>query len=131
MKEILTIFMDYSGKGIYPFLFLAALIYLLATEKDSKIRRVLLESSLVITVLFFFPLFKMVMDKVEEAGTYYRILWLLPMTVVIAYAGVKLIGRHTRIGLAAMVIVLVLGGEYLYKSQYVTRAEIVIIFRRQ
>lgn len=123
MKEILTIFMDYSGKGIYPFLFLAALIYLLATEKDSKIRRVLLESSLVITVLFFFPLFKMVMDKVEEAGTYYRILWLLPMTVVIAYAGVKLIGRHTRIGLAAMVIVLVLGGEYLYKSQYVTRAE--------
>ena len=123
LKEILTIFMDYSGKGIYPFLFLAALIYLLATEKDSKIRRVLLESSLVITVLFFFPLFKMVMDKVEEAGTYYRILWLLPMTVVIAYAGVKLIGRHTRIGLAAMVIVLVLGGEYLYKSQYVTRAE--------
>ena len=122
MKEILTIFMDYSGKGIYPFLFLAVLIYLLATEKDSKIRRVLLESSLVITVLFFFPLFKMVMDKVEEAGTY-RILWLLPMTVVIAYAGVKLIGRHTRIGLAAMVIVLVLGGEYLYKSQYVTRAE--------
>ena len=63
------------------------------------------------------------MDKVEEAGTYYRILWLLPMTVVIAYAGVKLIGRHTRIGLAAIVIVLVLGGEYLYKSQYVTRAE--------
>ena len=123
LKEILTIFLDYSGKGIYPFLFLAVLIYLLATEKDSKIRRVLLESSLVITVLFFFPLFKMVMDKVEEAGTYYRILWLLPMTVVIAYAGVKLIGRHTRIGLAAMVIVLVLGGEYLYKSQYVTRAE--------
>lgn len=92
-------------------------------RKGFKIRRVLLESSLVITVLFFFPLFKMVMDKVEEAGTYYRILWLLPMTVVIAYAGVKLIGRHTRIGLAAMVIVLVLGGEYLYKSQYVTRAE--------
>ena len=52
LKEIFTIFMDYSGKGIYPFLFLVALTYLLATEKDSKIRRVLLESSLVITVLF-------------------------------------------------------------------------------
>ena len=36
LKEIFTIFMDYSGKGIYPFLFLAALIYLLATEKNSK-----------------------------------------------------------------------------------------------
>ena len=71
------------------------------------------------------------MDKVEEAGTYYRILWLLPMTVVIAYAGVKLIGRHTRIGLAAMVIVLVLGGEYLYKSSMLPGRKIVIIFRRQ
>lgn len=123
MKEILTIFMDYSGDGIYPFLFLIALIYLLVTEKDVKIRRVLLESSVVITVLFFFPLFKMVMDKVEEAGTYYRILWLLPMTIVIAYAGVKLIGRHTRIGMAAVVIVLVLGGEYLYKNIHITQAE--------
>lgn len=123
MKEILTIFMDYSGDGIYPFLFLIALIYLLVTEKDMKIRRVLLESSVVITVLFFFPLFKMVMDKVEEAGTYYRILWLLPMTVVIAYAGVKVIGRHIRIGMAAVVIVLVLGGEYLYKNINITQAE--------
>lgn len=111
MNEIERDFHYFYGlqrKGNLSVPFLAALIYLLATEKDSKIRRVLLESSLVITVLFFFPLFKMVMDKVEEAGTYYRILWLLPMTVVIAYAGVKLIGRHTRIGLAAMVIVLVL-----------------------
>lgn len=123
MKEILTIFMDYSGKGIYPFLFLAALIYLLAAEKDSKIRRVLLESSLVITVLFFLPLFKMVMDKVEEAGTYYRILWLLPMTIIIAYAGVRVIGRHTRIGLLAAVIVLVLGGEYVYKNVNISPAE--------
>ena len=88
MKEILTIFMDYCGSGIYPFLFLLSLVYLFATEKDRKIRLVLLETSAVILLLFFFPLFKMAMDQVEEAGTYYRILWLLPMTVVTAYAGV-------------------------------------------
>lgn len=123
MREILTIFMDYCGDGIYPFLFLVALIYLLATEKDKKIRRVLLESSLVITVLFFFPLFKLVMDKVEEAGTYYRILWLLPMTIVIAYAGVKLIGRHTRIGLVAVILLLALSGEYLYKNVFISQAQ--------
>lgn len=116
MREILTIFMDYCGDGIYPFLFLVALIYLLLTEKDRKIRLVLVESSFVITILFFFPLFKLVMDKVEEAGTYYRILWILPMTVMIAYAGVKLIGKHTRIGIIVMILLLALGGEYLYKN---------------
>ena len=67
MREILTIFMDYCGDGIYPFLFLVALIYLLPAEKDSKIRLVLVEASLVISILLFFPLFKLVMDKVEKA----------------------------------------------------------------
>ena len=66
MSEIWTIFLDYCGSGIYPFLFLAALIYLLATEKDRKIRIVLAETSVVITVLFFFPLFKTVMDNADH-----------------------------------------------------------------
>lgn len=122
MKDILRIFMDYSGNGIYPFLFLMALFYLLLTEKEKKIRIVLLESSLVITVLFFCPLFRAVMEKVEEAGTYYRILWILPMTVVIAYAGVKLAGRHSRIGLVVMAALCVLGGSYVYGNEYVSEA---------
>ena len=123
MKEILTIFMDYCGSGIYPFLFLLSLVYLFATEKDRKIRLVLLETSAVILLLFFFPLFKMAMDQVEEAGTYYRILWLLPMTVVTAYTGVRLIGRHTRIGLILLAAVCILGGDYVYDNVNVSKAE--------
>ncbi len=123
MREILTIFLDYSGNGIYPFLFLAALIYLLAVEKDRRVRLVLLETSAVTLILFFFPLFKAVMDRVEEAGTYYRILWLLPMTVVTAYAGVRLIGRHTRIGLILLAAVCILGGSCVYGNVNVSRAE--------
>lgn len=123
MREIVTTFLDYSGSGVYPFLFLAALVYLLITEKDRKVRLVLVETSLAITLLFFFPLFKLVVEKVEEAGTYYRILWLLPMTVIIAYAGVKVIGRHTRIGLAALAAVCVLGGDYVYDNVNISKAQ--------
>lgn len=123
MREILTIFMDYCGSGIYPFLFLAALVYLLVTEKDRRVRLILVETSLVTGVLFFFPVFKMVMDRVEEAGTYYRILWLFPMTVVIAYAGVRLIGKHTRIGLVILAAVCILGGDYVYDNVNVSTAE--------
>ncbi len=122
MQEILSVFQKYCGSGFYPLLFLAALLYLLVTEKDRKIRIVLLESSLVITVLFFLPLFKTVMDILDE-GTYYRILWLLPMTIVIAYAGVKLIGRHNRVGFAALALILILTGQYVYKSELVTKAQ--------
>lgn len=122
MQEILTIFKQYCGSGFYPFLFLAALVYLLVTEKSKKVRIVLLDASLVIAVLFFCPLFKKVMDTLDE-GTYYRVLWLLPMTVVIAYGGVKLIGRHTRIGFAGLLLVLILTGQCVYKNINISKAQ--------
>lgn len=122
MQEIFRIFREYCGSGFYPILFLAALIYLLVTEKEKKIRLVLLDTSAVIAVLFFLPPFKFIMDVLDE-GTYYRILWLLPMTVVIAYAGVRLIGKHTRLGFAVLALVLILTGNYVYKSPLVTKAE--------
>lgn len=122
MKEILTTFQNYCGSGFYPLLFGAALLYLLITEKDKKVRMVLLDTSLVIAVLFFLPFFKWFMDLLDE-GTYYRILWLLPMTAVIAYAGVKLAGRHYRIGFAALALVLVLSGKYVYQSQHISKAQ--------
>ena len=122
MQDILTVFQKYCGSGIYPLLFFAALVYLLIVEKNKKIRIVLVETSLVIAVLFFLPPFKALMDWLDE-GTYYRILWLLPMTIVIAYGGVKLFGKHHRIGFAALALVLVFSGQYVYKSQHITKAQ--------
>ncbi len=123
MREIWTVFRNYCGTGIYPFLFLAALIYLLLTEKDRKIRLVLAESSLVTAALFFLPLFKTVMNALGEGETYYRILWLLPMTAVIAYAGIRIIGRHSRVGLIGLAAVLILSGQYVYQNQFITKAQ--------
>lgn len=122
MLEILRIFREYCGSGWYPVLFLIALVYLLVTEKDRKVRIVLLETSAVIAVLFFLPPFKMLMDFLDE-GTYYRVLWLLPMTVVTVYAGVKLIGRHIRLGFAALALLLMLTGQYVYGNVNISRAQ--------
>jgi len=122
MADIITIFQKYCGNGIFPLLFLAAVVYLLFTEKDKRVRLVLAEASVVILLLFFLPLFKMIMDKLDE-GTYYRILWLLPMTVVIAYAGIKVFGRHHRLGFAVLAAVCILTGQCVYQSQYVSKAQ--------
>ena len=123
MKEIVTIFQNYCGSGWYPVLFLAALLYLLVTEKKKQIRVVLVESSLVITVLFFLPFTKTVMNLLGEGETYYRILWLLPMAVVIAYAGIRLFGKHYRIGFVVLALVLVLTGKSVYNSPYLSKAQ--------
>lgn len=123
MQDILTVFRDYCGSGLYPVLFLTALIYLLVTEKRRGVRIVLAESALVITVLFFLPFTRWTMELLGEGETYYRLLWLLPMAVVIAYAGVKMVGRHYRIGFAALAAVVILTGSYVYKGPFLSKAQ--------
>jgi len=122
MNTVIEIFKQYNGTGYYCVLFIIALIYLWFVEEDKRIKAILVYTPTVIQALFFVPYFYLLYSKLDD-GTYYRILWLLPMSVVIAYAGCKLIGVHTKIGLALLATILVLGGTYVYKSQYMTVAE--------
>ncbi|MDO4294309.1 MAG: hypothetical protein Q4C65_13925 [Eubacteriales bacterium] len=123
MREIIGVFTDYCGSSWYPVLFLAALVYLLFTEKKRAVRLLFAGVPLALAILFFLPPTKWLMDRLGEGETYYRLLWLLPMTAVIAYAGIRLFGRHYRIGFAALALLLVLTGKYVYDSPHITRAQ--------
>lgn len=127
-NTILTLFKNYIGNGLAFLLFAAALLYLLFTEKDRTKRIILLYISLVTAVLFFCPLFASEICRYMDTETYYRILWLAPMTAVISYAGIRLIagisGKWLRI-LAASVFcaVIVLTGDYVYDNPYFSPAQ--------
>ena len=122
MQTIMAIFKDYGGTGYYTVLFLLSLIYLGYAEEDKRVKTILVYIPAIIFLLFFIPLFYLLYNTLDS-GTYYRILWLIPMTVIIAYAGCKAIGHHTRLGVLIGCIVLVISGTYVYNSQYITKAE--------
>ena len=122
MQTIMTIFKDYGGTGFYSILFVVSLIYLGYTEENRVVRTLFVYIPTVILGLFFIPLFYVLYNWLDK-GTYYRILWLLPMTVVIAYAGCKAIGHHVKLGVLLGSIVLVISGTYVYASQHMTPAE--------
>ena len=122
MQTIMTIFKDYGGTGYYTILFVLSLIYLGFTEEDKRVRTILVYIPAVMMLLFFLPVFYMLYNQLDS-GTYYRILWLMPMTVVIAYAGCKLIGHHVKLGVILACIVLIISGTYVYKSQHISKAE--------
>ncbi len=126
--KILETFYNYSGDGLAIALFVVAFLYLLLTEKDRTKRIVLLYISFATIVLFFCPLFAEAFFQFLDEETYYRILWLVPMTVVISYAGVRAIERlHGKwIKIAAFLGVcglIVCTGDYVYDNPYFSPAE--------
>ncbi len=120
----------YGGNGAILLLFLASAIYLVITEESVKKKIMLGIIPLLIMVGFLLPITKIVYVAVFEDGsdTYYRLLWLIPMYVVIGYALCKLIfslkkSMYQRSGIVAAGVVIAVSGSLVYASQHVTLAE--------
>ncbi len=119
----------YSGNCSLTLLFVASLVYLWITEKNKGRKTVLVYVSTAILVLFLFPALSYFVIKVlSEEEIYYRILWALPMGIVIAYAAVKFLSaikkRWLQAGLLLMLAAyIIVGGHLVYKSPQLSRAE--------
>lgn len=121
---IVQFYKNYIGEGFVFYLFLAALLYLFFTEKRKQTRTVLVIVPIAIMLLFSFPPFKILFDVLGlDSETYYRILWLLPMGVIIAYAGVRLFEEYVWVGIAVMCVLVIYTGTYVYKNPNITEAE--------
>ncbi len=122
MREILLIFREYTGAGFLTILYLLALIYLWITEKNEAVRNIFVYGASILQFLFFCPLFYYGYQLLDK-GTYYRILWLLPMTISIAYAGIRILARYPASGIILGVILIAVSGKCVYSNIYIAKAE--------
>lgn len=117
----------YMGTGLIVIFFLAALVYLFFTEKRKPIRIMFVYMPVIVLLLFFNPLVTKIVYDYADNEIYYRILWLLPVTVVIAFAVVELYGRLTeklKIPFAIVAAVLLMvSGSYIYSNGFYQKAE--------
>lgn len=120
----------YGGNGAIRYLFLAAAIFLIVTEKDLKKKIMLGIIPLLILIGFLCPITKILYVAAFDDGsdTYYRLMWLIPMYVVIAYAACKLIfffkkSMAQRIALVVILTVIAVSGSLVYASKHLTVAE--------
>ena len=125
-NEIET-FQKYMGTGLIIGWFLITVVYLLMTEKRKNIRILFVYVPILILAVFFFPPFSSLMEKMAGTDTYFRMLWLLPVTMVIAYGVVHIYNRlkgKIRIFWAGAAAVLVMiSGSFIYSSPLFSRAE--------
>lgn len=90
-----TVFEDIIAYNNHSFLilfFLAALLFLWKTEKDKRLRTVLVYAVTVILAVFLCPLYVWVGTKID-ADIYYRVLWSFPIGVLVCGSVVKLMTR--------------------------------------
>jgi len=126
-SDVITLFREYMGTGLIVIWYLAALAYLFLDEEKKANRVLFVYVPFVLLVLYFNPLFAGLMISFTDAETYYRILWLLPVTVVIAYTCVRIYGRLTGrkkyIWAVAAAGVLMVSGSFIYSNQHFHKAE--------
>lgn len=120
-------FWEYMGTGLIVILFLISLLYLWVREQRKYVRLLFVYVPVLLLLLFFNPLFAGLLHGLAGDEIYYRILWLLPITVTIAFAAATFYGqlpdkRRMVFALAAAAGIMV-SGSYIYKNPYFQRAE--------
>lgn len=126
-RTVSELFREYMGTGLIIIFYLISLTYLWAKEERKYVRILLIYVPVILLLLFFNPLFAALLYKVVGNEIYYRILWLLPVTVTVAFAAVTLYGRlpdRSRSAFALAVAAgIIISGSYIYKNPYFQKAE--------
>ena len=115
--DALKLFQEYMGTGLIVLWFLVSLLYLWLTEKRKYIRVMFLYVPLVLLLVFFNPLVAKIVSQMADGEIYYRILWLLPVTPVIAFGTVqlcgKLAGRKRYGGITLAIVLFTISGSLM------------------
>lgn len=126
-NNVVELFRDYMGTGLVVAWFFVCVGYLFFQEKDKSKRILFVYVPLILLLLFFNPLFIKVLYGFIGTEIYYRILWLMPMSIVIAYTIVKLcmtlVGKKRYGVLLGATAMIILSGSCIYQSPFFSRAE--------
>lgn len=124
---IIELFRNYMGTGLILAWFFAAMVYLFVKEEDKGKRILFLYVPVILLLLFFNPLFIKVIYGFVGEEVYYRVLWLLPVTIVLAYTILriygKLQGRQRNIFLWICVFLIFLSGSCIYTDRQFSKAD--------
>lgn len=127
MDTAILLFKQYSGQGMIVALFLVALAYLWFVEKEKEKRHLLVHFPLFLVIFFFCPIVVWIMEKLGEEEVYWRMLWSIPMLVVIGYTTIllvrKLEGVKRYLTIIGILLLVMTSGNYLYNNPGFLKAE--------
>jgi hypothetical protein len=125
-------FERFVGTGLYVGLFLMSILYVInhikkENNKENKIKIILGIYSIIILALNINPVFTKLMIKVTgESDTYWRVYWLLPIGISIAYMFTEIVFMqnkriHKILNFIVVVAIIILSGDFMYNSDNFTK----------
>jgi len=129
MKTTLNIYGNYAGDSMMTLLVLSAVLYLWVAEDRREVKILFVYLVTGIAVLFFFPLFSYAaIHFFLDSQVYYRLLWLIPMGMIVAYAAARAVSqietRRKRIIMSILFVLFMMrSGSLIYQNPMVTKAE--------
>ncbi len=121
IEIIRTSFNQYQGDGMYMALFFIGMLYIYLKEKDKKMRFLFLYFPLTVLVITLNPIFNKCVGSIFNDSVYWRLFWLLPMGITIAYCLIKFVQEQKdkvqKIVVAiSLVLILIVSGEIMYSE---------------
>lgn len=121
--------MQFNDEGLHFIIMFLALVYILLRKEEVCHRRLFIGYSLIFTVVYFCPLTSWLITKAIGKLVYWRMLWMMPLPIIIAYAMVKFWHRIEKkwiraVSIGAFAVVMIVLGQFIYveNSPYETRA---------
>ncbi len=127
LSSVIQLFREYMGIGLIVGWFLLSVGYLLITEKRKHLRILFVYGPIILLLFYFNPLFANVIYGIIGDEIYYRIIWLIPITTVIAYTMIQIYDKvkgKMKIGFVIIGSLLIMvSGTYVYDNIYFSKAE--------
>lgn len=97
LKEIEILYKYFNNENyIFFAIFLISIIYIFSTEKNKKIKDFFVGYSIMILVIIWNPICIYVLNKFINFGAMYRIYYMLPNCITIAYALTKIVEKNDK-----------------------------------
>lgn len=112
---------QFIGGGMYFALFLIAMLYIFLKEKDKKKKILFVYFPILVFLVIINPIFVKLASIVFSVNTYCRLFWLLPLGIVIAYAGVLAVneGEKNLEKIAifiSLIVIIALSGKFYFDT---------------
>lgn len=112
----------YSATGVIQLLLISAIIILLIKEKKSENRYLAYYTVILVVIIFLPPVAFIFGSYFIGVDVYWRVFWLVPSVIIIAFVSTKLIEQtskksNSRITFLAIAALIIVGGKCIYNTE--------------